>query len=312
MHRLSKPVRLFAAAAAVAALSASAGCGGDDPTRSDLAFVSSRDGDYAIFVMAADGGGERRLTEPEGDPSDENAIFFQIEPAWSADGARIAFASGRSGSADIYVMNADGTGTTQLTSTEDSDTHPTWSPDGGTIAFARAGDIYAMGADGSNARRISDINAEESDPAWSPDGGLIAYVRRTPGTPVSNVWVMNPDGSGRRALTRQDGRSFTPAWSPDGRRIVFATNADSKVYALFTIGVDGKRPAQCDAHGGRQLRAVLVSRRLEDRLPGSRRDLHGGARRRRGRAPHRQRRQRLVARLESELSGRRRVGQKVP
>ena len=178
---ISPPAR--GAAVVAAALSAIAGCGGDDPTRSDIAFVSSRDGDYAIFVMAADGGGERRLTEPDGDPTDENATFFQIEPAWSADGARIAFASGRSGTSDIYVMNADGTGTTQLTDTTDNDTHPTWSPDGSTIAFARAGDIYTMDADGSNARRISDINAEESDPAWAPGGELIAYVRRTPGTP---------------------------------------------------------------------------------------------------------------------------------
>jgi len=217
-----------------------AGCTGDGPVRSDIAFVSSRDGDYAIFVMGADGGGERRLTESASEPTDENAIFFQIEPAWSADGARIAFASGRSGTSDIYVMNADGTGTTRLTETEDNDTHPTWSPDGSAIAFARAGDIYNMDADGSNLRRISDINAEESDPAWSPDGELISYVRRTPGTPVSNVWVMNPDGSGRRALTRQNGRAFTPAWSPDSTRIVFATNADGEVYELYTIGADGE------------------------------------------------------------------------
>ena len=230
----------FGVFVAAAVLAASAGCAGDDPSGSDLAFVSSRDGDYAIFVMSADGAGERRLTESDSDPADDNAIFFQIEPAWSADGARLAFASGRSGTSDIYVMSADGTGTTRLTSTEDSDTHPTWSPDGGTIAFVRAGDVYTMSADGSNVLRISDINAEESDPAWSPDGELIAYVRRTPGTPVSNVWVVNPDGSGRRALTRQDGRTFTPSWSPDGARLVFSTNAEGEVYELYTIGVDGK------------------------------------------------------------------------
>jgi Tol biopolymer transport system component len=97
-----------------------------------------------------------------------------------------------------------------------------------------------MDADGSRPRRISDVFAEESDPSWSPDGELIAYIRRTPGTATQNVWVMRPDGSDRRALTRQDGRAFTPAWSPDGTRIVFSTNADSKVYELYTIGVDGK------------------------------------------------------------------------
>jgi Tol biopolymer transport system component len=221
-------------AAAVALL---AGCGGD-ATSPDIAFVSSRDGDYAIFTMAADGGGERRLTEVEG--AAEESLFFQIDPAWSPDGARIAFASGRSGTSDIYVMNADGTETTRLTSTDENDAHPTWSADARTIAFTRAGDIYAMSADGSSPRRISDVLVEESDPAWSPDGNWIAYVRRTPGTVVQEVWVMRPDGSGRRALTRQNGRAFTPAWSPDSTRIVFSTNAESEVYELFTIGIDGK------------------------------------------------------------------------
>lgn len=216
-----------------------AGCGGDDTSRADIAFVSSRDGDYAVFVMAADGGGQRRLTAATDEPGNENP-FFQIDPAWSPDATRIAFVSGRTGSSDVYVMGADGDGTKRLTSTKANDTHPTWSADGAAIAFARAGDIYVMGADGSNARRISDILVEESDPAWSPDGEWIAYVRRTPGTPVQNIWVMRPDGSDRHALTAQDGRSFTPAWAPDSSRIVYSTNAEGEVYELFTIGVDGK------------------------------------------------------------------------
>jgi Tol biopolymer transport system component len=101
-----------------------------------------------------------------------------------------------------------------------------------------------MEADGSQPKRISDVFAEESDPSWSPDGELIAYVRRTPGTAIQNVWVMKPDGSGRRALTKQDGRAFTPAWSPDSSRVVFSTNAESKVFELYTIGVNGKRLSQ--------------------------------------------------------------------
>jgi TolB protein len=216
------------------------GCGGEETARPDIAFVSSRDGDYAIFTMAADGGGERRLTDPEGDATGQDDLFFQVDPAWSPDGTRLAFASGRSGSSDIYVMSSDGTGTTRLTSGEKNDTHPTWSSSGEIVAFARDGDIYVVNMDGSGLRRISDVTAEESDPAWSPDGGWIAYVRRTPGTPVRNLWVMRPDGSERRALTRQNGRSFTPAWSPDSDRVAFTTNAEGDLYELYTVGIDGK------------------------------------------------------------------------
>ena len=223
-----------------AAVIALAGCGGGGSGSPDLAFVSSRDGDYAIYVMAADGGGQRRLTDEQDDATGTRTLFFQIDPAWSPDGTKIAFASRRSGSSDIYAMASDGTGTTRLTSGKQNDSHPTWSPDASRIAFARDGDIYVMNSDGSGAHRISDIDAEESDPAWSPDGKLIAYIRRIPGTPIQNVWVMQPDGSERRPLTKQNGRAFTPAWSPDSGRLVFTTNARTQHFELFTIGVDGK------------------------------------------------------------------------
>ena len=232
-------VALLAVPVLVVALAVT-GCGGEESSP-DIAFVSSRDGQYAIYTMSADGDGQRRLSEVDDEQGGERASpFFQIDPAWSPDATRIAFTSGRTGSSDVFVMNADGTDSKRLTSTKQNDTHPTWSEDGESIAFARDGDIWVMDADGSNARRISDIFAEETDPAWSPDGELIAYVRRTPGTAIQNVWTMRPDGSERRALTKQDGRSFTPAWSPDGTRIVFSTNAESEVYELFTIGADGK------------------------------------------------------------------------
>ncbi len=243
LRRASLTVRLPVGVSLVAAAGAFlfAACGGDDQARPDLAFVSTRDGDYAIYEMNTDGGGQTRLTEDaNGDASFPRGLFFQIDPAWSPDGSKIAFASRRGGSFDIYVMSADGTGTRRLTSTRADDVHPTWSPDGEQIAFERNGDIFVMGSDGSGARRISDLNAEESEPAWSPDGAWIAYTSRTPGTPVREVWVMHPDGSERRALTKQGGRAFTPAWSPDSNRVAFSSNADSEVYALYTIGVDGK------------------------------------------------------------------------
>ena len=69
-----------------------AGCGGDGTGAADIAFVSSRDGDYAIFVMSADGEGERRLTERDGDVLQDKSVFFQFDPAWSPDATKIAFA----------------------------------------------------------------------------------------------------------------------------------------------------------------------------------------------------------------------------
>ena len=238
---VSRTLVLLSIVAAVAVGALAAGCGGDDEARPDLAFVSSRDGDYALFEMNADGEGQSRLTESDSDPSDPAGLFFQVEPSWSPDGSRIAFASQRSGNFDIYVMNADGTETRKVTSTKGNDSHPTWSSFG-SDPRVRAGRrrVHHERGRGPDVTRISDPLVEESDPAWSPDGTWIAYVRRTPGTPVREIWLMRPNGSQRHAVTSQGARAFTPAWSPDSSRIVFSSNADSDVYALFAVGADGK------------------------------------------------------------------------
>jgi TolB protein len=73
-------------------------------------------------VLRADGSGLRRLTAEE------------ASPAWSPQGARIAFARETAGNADMYVMNADGTQTTRLTRDPLREYTPAWSPDGSRIA----------------------------------------------------------------------------------------------------------------------------------------------------------------------------------
>ena len=187
-------IRHFAVLVAIVTAIVGAGCGGSDKARPDLAFVSTRDGDYAIFEMNADGGAQHRLTPREDNGSSSPArLFFQIEPAWSPDASQIAFSSRRSGTFDLYAMDADGTGTRQLTSGKQKDSHPTWSDDGTRLAFERDGDIYVMSAQGAGVRQISDATAEEVEPAWSPNGAWIAYVRRTPGSLIRELWLMRPD-----------------------------------------------------------------------------------------------------------------------
>ncbi len=220
------------------------GCGGSGSHRTDIAFVSSRDGDYAIFGMEADGSHQRRLTDERGDTSTSGGVEFQTDPAWSPDASEIAFASAREGSFDIYVMNADGTGTKRLTSSKDNDQSPTWSPDGSSIAFARSrdgGHIWVMNADGTDARRLTDDDTTaEGEPSWSPDGRWIAYTHRASGTDYREIWLVHPDGSGRRSVTKLKAKSYAPAWSPDSQRLAFSADANGIRYDIYTIGADGE------------------------------------------------------------------------
>ena len=242
---MRRPPVLLALLLAALALPA-AGCGGQSPAgaESEIAFVTSRDGDYAIYGMRADGSGEGRLSsEPDSDDVRRTPAqaFFQVEPSWSPDGAQIAFASRRDGRSHIYAMSADGSGTRQLTSGKHEDTAPAWSPDGKWIAFARDGRLYFVSPEGKHLRRVTTTpGGEEREPAWAPDGKWIAFARRQPGFTTREIWRVRPDGSDLQRLTRLDAASYGPAWSPDGKRIVFSSNANDDRYQIYEVGSDGK------------------------------------------------------------------------
>ena len=225
----------------LALVAALAGCGGSSQKEPPaLLFVSTKDGDYAIFGADVQGKHERRLTKEKGDPSSPEGLYFQTEPAWSPDGAQIAFSSRRDGTAHIYVMRADGKDARRLTSTAKSDDHPSWSADGKRIVFGREGALFVVSASGGAARRVGRGFGNAADPAWSPNGKLIAYDYRMPGTPVRELYVMRVDGTHVRAVTKLGNVSAAPSWSPDGTRLAFQSNARLGRFEIYTIDLDGK------------------------------------------------------------------------
>jgi len=109
-----------------------------------------------------------RLSPPDlSDLGELTADDSDTAPAVSPDGKRIAFMSRRDGNWNIYLVNSDGTGLTQLTGDPADDGLPTWSPDGKVIAFVsnRGGPwaVWAMTPDGSGKRQLFTMEG-------SPDG----------------------------------------------------------------------------------------------------------------------------------------------
>ena len=206
-----------------------------------MVFVSSRDGDYALFGVDAGDKHEWRLTKEKGDPSTPAGLFFQLQPAWSPTEGSIAFASKRSGHFHVYVMPAAGGEARQVTSGPNDDTRPTWSPDGKRIAFARGGELYSVAAGGGEPRRITRaLGGDAGDPAWSPDGKQIAYDYRRPGFSTREIWVLDVDGSRARQVTHLEHESGLPSWSPDGKRIAFQSNLRGGHFEIYTVGLDGR------------------------------------------------------------------------
>jgi len=143
------------------------------------------------------------------------------------NGPRIVYAGGVL-EPHLFVINVDGSGKTQVSTSVGVDSSPAWSPDGSRIAFAtpdaenRHGTIGIVNADGSNQHRIGEADAFlDGNPAWSPDGSQIVFTAGG----GDAIDLMGADGSGRhRLVTKSAGESYRHlSWSPDGTRIAVET-----------------------------------------------------------------------------------------
>src|SRR5262245_46026799 len=124
------------------------------------------------------------------------------DPAWAADGRRLAIVSERSGRSQIWVVDVASGSIERLTEVAGEASGPSWSPDGTRIAFVAtdadesAGGrtarrhVWIVDADGRGQRRITDGDTDHDLPSWHPAGDRIAF--RQGG---AEVWTIDPSGA---------------------------------------------------------------------------------------------------------------------
>ncbi|HEY0482107.1 MAG TPA: S9 family peptidase, partial [Kofleriaceae bacterium] len=231
------------------------------PDGHELAFLSSREGSTALYVMSRDGGEARRVK------GFDRAV---VALAWRPDGAAILatvlvnhepdrpahaprhitrqrYKSDSSGDLTTsttrlyWIKLADGS-TTEPTGADQEVMGAAVSPDGRRIAYARSrtgprdsheADIWMVDADGSNARRLTHRVPSASSPAWSPDGKYIVFTgNEEPGNSMSRLWLLDlerggdaePLGDDRVDITSYPlTRARAPLWTPEGKRVLYVS-----------------------------------------------------------------------------------------
>jgi TolB protein len=168
------------------------------------------------------------------DAAPDGTLVFSSTGLWDINPA---------GDADVFTMNADGTGLVNLTETAEddhdlgpNDSGPRWSPDRARIAYTvdpdgAAGDdgeVWVMDRDGGNKIQLTDNDQEEWGPTWSPDGTRIAWTVYDPEFFDFDIWLMNADGSDPRNLVSESPdelqwNEWQPDWTSDGRIVHSST-----------------------------------------------------------------------------------------
>ena len=200
-----------------------------------------------IYVVNADGSGLRRLTDG-------------MEPAWSPDGKKVAFARWRD-PRGLYVIDEDGSNETLVFGWVAAK-GPAWSPDGSRIAFTRwyggldsdtemsfwgfhwiqpADHWWKLGVVRLEDGYFQDLRCypHSLSPTWSPDGSVIAYDSDF-GIHLTNEEGTIGDVTDDRSLfaISTDGRDISPVWSPDGSRIAFGFSQHDH-WEIYVMNADG-------------------------------------------------------------------------
>lgn len=162
-----------------------------------------------LVLAALDSGKPKKLTIGKGTDN--------TSPSYSPDGSQIAFISGKSGSPQVYIMDADGSNVQLLTpykpGVRSYRASPDWSPDGRAIAYEQQNGVFQVWMIDLRERVPKQLTSEgeNEDPSWAPDGRHIVFSSTRSGE--KQLWIMDTESGRARQLTHSKGARLA-AWSP--------------------------------------------------------------------------------------------------
>lgn len=192
-----------------------------------IAYVTKAAQRYSLWVADADGeNAQAALTSPE--PI--------ISPAWSPNGAQLAYVSFESRKPVVYVHDIASGRRRLVANFRGSNSAPAWSPDGRTLAVTLSRDgvsqIYGLDpAAGGEPRRLSQSSSIDTEPVYAPDGRSIYFVSDRGGSP--QIYRMPASGGAAERVTFTGAYNISPSISQDGRWLAYI----SRVSGAFKLHV---------------------------------------------------------------------------
>ncbi len=216
-------------------------------------YIANNDGYTGVYLRTLGAGKVERLIQGEKTDRFEAFHLFGSRMAINADGM-LAFVT-KSGESDVLHLYDVASRKLRATLTFDALVmigSPSWSPDGGRIAFSAlniAGeqDLYVADVAARTLDRLTSDFFDDRDAAWSPDGRRIAFASDRGAWGKSgkyNLYLMDIDGGRIRALTQDSCSYLSPAWSRDGRYIACTSDRDGthNLHIIQADSVEGMLP----------------------------------------------------------------------
>jgi Tol biopolymer transport system component len=197
-----------------------------------------------IFTVDIDGQNVEQITDNS---------YWDLYPAWSPDGARIAFLSKRDSDLDLYMMNADGSNQQLFFDSGSHDADIDWAGD--IIVFTSGFGIWSIKDDGTEPTQITNpanagqwgqanLPIGDYDPRLRPDGAKIVYERLEDSSTTYggyNIFTVKSDGTQETRLTNTNYSQGLASWSHSGNRLVYVVSAidNEGKYDMYMMEADG-------------------------------------------------------------------------